>query len=340
MSNIWMAGFDLDTNLAHDYVLGTSGSSPQVITGAARNGTNGMRIANNSAYLKKLTGPITTFYVGFAMRVNSYDSSAAATFLSFNDGASVQVDFSLLASGIIQITRNGTLLVSSTVPIATGPFHFYEARLTIDGTTGVAEIKVDTVVAATFSGNTKATSNTTADTVILGEWARGSNGASYDYDDWYINTSAGSVNNGYLGDCKVIESVPNANGTTNQYTQGGTTHTNNFQQVDEIPPDDDTTYITDATVGHLDRYTFPTLTAATVFAVAVKIRADKDDVGARAIRAAVKSSSTLADNGADFALTQSSYQNFQGIFENDPNTSAAWTAAGVNAAEFGVKTTV
>ena len=67
--------------------------------------------------------------------------------------------------------------------------------------------------------------------------------------------------------------------------------------------------------------------------------AEKDDSGTRTIRAAVKSGGTTSDNGSDFALTLNSYVNFQGLFPTDPNSGVAWTVAGVNAAEFGVKTT-
>ena len=113
----------------------------------------------------------------------------------------------------------------------------------------------------------------------------------------------------------------------------------NWMAVSDNPPDDNSSYVTDATIGDIDRYTFPSIAGSQVFAVAVNLRAEKDDAGTRTIRAAVKSGATLADNGADFALTLSSYFDFQGIFQTDPNTGVAWTVAGVNAAEFGSKTT-
>jgi hypothetical protein len=60
----------------------------------------------------------------------------------------------------------------------------------------------------------------------------------------------------------------------------------------------------------------------------------EDFAPARAIRSVVKSGATLADNGADVALS-TSFADLQGIFETDSNTSAAWTVANVKAAEFG-----
>jgi len=113
----------------------------------------------------------------------------------------------------------------------------------------------------------------------------------------------------------------------------------NCMAVSEAPPDDDSSYVTDATVGHLDRYTYPSISGSAVKAVCVNMRAEKDDAGTRQIRACGKSGGTTFDNGADFSLSLSSYGDFFACFEVDPNTGVAWTVSGVNAAEFGVKTT-
>jgi hypothetical protein len=113
----------------------------------------------------------------------------------------------------------------------------------------------------------------------------------------------------------------------------------NWMAVNETPNDDNSSYVTDATPGNIDRYTFPAIAGSQVFGVNVCFRAEKDDSGTRTERAAVKSGGTVSDNGSDFALTLNSYVNFQGIFPTDPNTGVAWTVSGVNAAEFGIKTT-
>jgi hypothetical protein len=113
----------------------------------------------------------------------------------------------------------------------------------------------------------------------------------------------------------------------------------NWMAASDNPPDDNSSYVTDSTVGHLERYTYPSISGSAVKAVLVNMRAGKDDAGTRTIRAAGKSGSTTFDSGTDLALPFNSYQDFQGVFERDPNTGVAWTASGVNAAEFGIKTT-
>jgi hypothetical protein len=61
----------------------------------------------------------------------------------------------------------------------------------------------------------------------------------------------------------------------------------------------------------------------------------KDDVGSRSV-AQVCLSSTATEQGATINLSNS-YQYYPDIIELDPNTSAAFTLSGLNAATFGVK---
>ena len=113
----------------------------------------------------------------------------------------------------------------------------------------------------------------------------------------------------------------------------------NYAFVNEVPPDDNDTYLSDATVNDEDLYTFPSIAGDSVAAVMVNLRACKDDSSVRSIRALAKSGSTTADSGTDLPLSQNIYADYQGAFEVDPNTGLPWAISGVNAAQFGIKTT-
>ena len=93
-----------------------------------------------------------------------------------------------------------------------------------------------------------------------------------------------------------------------------------------------------STIGDEDLYTYPALTGSTIYAAVVNLRAEKDNSGTRSIRALAESGGTTVDSGTDFPLSQNVYADYQGIFEVDPNTGVAWTISGVNAAQFGIKT--
>jgi hypothetical protein len=111
-----------------------------------------------------------------------------------------------------------------------------------------------------------------------------------------------------------------------------------YKLVNESNPDGDSSYIKDSTVGDISRFTFPAITGSTIRTVMVWANAKKDDGGLRSIQASIKSGATVATSGTDVPLG-GNYQYLPMQCPTDPNTGVAWTAAGVNAAEFGIKVT-
>lgn len=111
----------------------------------------------------------------------------------------------------------------------------------------------------------------------------------------------------------------------------------NWMAVSEIPEDGDNSYNTDSTPGDVDLFSHPNLPAGAqnISAVDNVVFARKDDAGTRSIASQIKSSTTTS-TGATVALS-TSYTFIDQIAETDPNTSAAWTASGVNSALFGYK---
>jgi hypothetical protein len=154
------------------------------------------------------------------------------------------------------------------------------------------------------------------------------------FDDFYICDTSGSFNNDFLGDARIKAVFPDGAGN---YTEWTPSAGSNYQAVDENPPDDDTTYVSSSTPNQRDTYTFGAsgLPSSTVKAVVVNMQARKDDGGTREIAGMARSSST--DGVAATQTLASSYANYQGIFETDPNTSAAWGLSAVDGAEFGHK---
>ena len=146
--------------------------------------------------------------------------------------------------------------------------------------------------------------------------------------------TSGTILNGYLGPARIEYLIPNAAGTNAQLTP---TSGANYTTVNEQVQNFDTSYVEGATSGLIDTYNYGNLssTALTVKAVAVKTFAKNADVGAKTFRAKCLSGATYG-NGVDQTLSPA-YKQFLEVYHTDPNTAAAWTAAGVNAAEFGVE---
>jgi hypothetical protein len=109
----------------------------------------------------------------------------------------------------------------------------------------------------------------------------------------------------------------------------------NSQFVNEPQQDGVTTYVYDSTVGHADFYNIAALgsTPASVVAVTTRGFIEKSDAGARTGTVQLKSGATTVA-----APTISLNTNFGWAWRTDvvdPNTSAAWTPANVNAAQIG-----
>src|SRR5262249_39117493 len=110
---------------------------------------------------------------------------------------------------------------------------------------------------------------------------------------------------------------------------------NNWDCVDDTATDDDSTYISDSTVGHIDTYATADVDAgATVYGVQVNLYARKDDAATRQIAPVIRQAGTnYVGNTATLGSTYSFYSQ---LYDQDP-TAAAWTAATFNGDEFGVK---
>ena len=355
MSLIFCDSFDHYSALGQKWDTVNSdvgGDAPSISSSAARTGSHGMDVpsmgqtsSSNFGYAQKNLANQTSYILGMAIYIPIGQGlvNINTRVVDFMDGATIQIELDITPDGHITIFRNATLLATSTAAISFGAWHYLEVKTLIDPTAGTIAVKVDGSTVMNLTGqNTKGSSTNNIGSIIIGTLTSvGSFHHSFHFyvDDLYIADTNGSHNNDFVGDVAVRAVLPTGNSaTTNQYTRGGTDLGSNYKQVYENPPDDDTTYVTDATVADQDRYVYPAISASAVFALVVNLRARKDDAGTRSVRAVTESGGTVGDNGSDFALS-TSYQDFQGIFETDPHTSSPWTQSGVNNAEFGIKTT-
>lgn len=112
----------------------------------------------------------------------------------------------------------------------------------------------------------------------------------------------------------------------------------NFGSVNEAQQDGPTTYVYDSTVGHADFYNLddlPTLLVppSSITAVVSRAFVGKSDAGSRSAQVQLKSGATTVQSTA--LVLSASFQWTERIDLVDPNTSAAWTIAAVNAAQIG-----
>jgi hypothetical protein len=262
----------------------------------------------------------------------------------FQEGATTHIELTVNGSGFIEVRRGagGTLLATGITPLVADTYYHLEVKVNVHDSTGSVEVRINEAVDCTFTGDTR---NGGA-TGLMDRFSQSTpyggtfgNGFAY-FDDLFIMSTAGSYNNDFKGDCRVEALYPDANGNSSQFVGSDGNSTDNYALVDEKPPNSDTDYVQSSTVGEKDTYNYGSITSTTgnVHGVQVLPFARKTDAGSRSI-ASIARSNGVEGVGADKALAET-YAYHPQIFEENPDTTDAWTIAEVNAAEFGVGVTV
>lgn len=289
-----------------------------------------------------------TWIMGFAFYVSSPPTSGTPHIAGLWDGTSKQIELGINSDMRLVALKNGSVMTGGTGTKALSLYTWYyiEYKGLIDNTNGGVwvrineqdEIRLGAYAVSPVGLDTTSTANAYANRIVLGGDAGGSNGSpELRRDDFYVCDGTGSVNNDFLGDVRIQSIFPTATGNSTQWTRGGTDSGNDWSQVDDADPTEDTDYIYTSTTSNKDTFVFGNLTptTGTVKGVQHLVYARKDDAGTRQIAAVYRPSSTDYD-GATQTIGDS-YTYYAEIKETSPATSSAWTISEVNGAEFGVK---
>jgi hypothetical protein len=317
--------------------------------GTGRDGTNALRFG--AAPLRGCVGrgitPTTaTLFVHLALR--QYASHATQGVLSFWNAAESrqQVLFTLNDNGGISARRGtsnevilqvyGDLLGSTAgglVPL--GAYVHLGFAVQVHPSAGVITVYVNGLAQLTLTGlNTRNGTITASDVdhIIVG-------GTDLEIDDFVISddVDTGDGCTAFLGDLAGERLLLTGDGATTQLTRSG--GASNASCVDDPTPDGNATVVTGTTVGLTDLYTHSALTRLdTVRCLQIATVAKKSSGGTRAIAHVVRTGGvnypqTDQALGTDYAAQISP-------LALNPETSAAWTNAEVDATELGPKVTV
>lgn len=272
-------------------------------------------------------------------------------FALYKTGTSWNYDIVRLLKGGTQIGKlawNGTnnqmsIYTGTSTQVATlnkrfdvSTWYLIEWHLNI-ADSGTSEVKVDSILDTTFSGDTKPGSDTTVDTMTF---ACGSSQAHY-IDDIAINNTSntdGLNDTSWCGPGKVELLIPTGEGYTNQWSvSAGTTH---FSLVDDIPPNGDTDYIYSSTANQIDAFALTDYVGdgKTIVRIWPEVRAY--DQGASA---GVVSLGFRTTEGTNYFSTTNStlggtYSAYKGDFyKTNPATSTTWQDADLDALQFVIK---
>ncbi len=351
MALIDSEGFGLSTAIANYFTysaftgIGAQSNLLSIGTGGPQGDNfllNSVPVANAGVRRLLPTTP-TTFIVGFRAAF----MSDMTNYVFFNDAsANEQFHLEFTPTGQIRVVRNATVLVTTaagTVPgthSASSPTAFnwvyVEVGATISPTAGAVTVRVSgvTVVNLTNVNTNNATAGTTISFIDWGG-ASASLVAPNGLMHIYISDTTGAAPwNTFLGDVRVQTLYPTGNDSV-QFTANGLA--SNWQNAALALPVPGTDYNASSTVGQQDTFAMAPIstTIGAVYGVNVKPLLFKSDAGARSGQTVLKSGATTA-LGTSTPLLATATQ-MHTMYQTDPNTSAQWALAAVNAAKPGYK---
>lgn len=219
--------------------------------------------------------------------------------------------------------KTGTAQMGSdgATTLTTGRWYCLEVSIAT-GAAAAWEVRIDGRAELSGTGNLT-TSN--AGRFQLGKEVD-RNGQSIDvhYDDVAIDDAA------YPGPARIVRLAPNAAGSTTQWT-------GDYTDVDEVPHDSDSTYLTTSVSGDVELVNLEGCAdqgISGILRTAMSFAVVRDEGGTSAFRLRLRSSGT-SDNTANLN-TGNAYSSIAKVYETDPNTGGAWTAAAIDALQVGV----
>ena len=229
--------------------------------------------------------------------------------------------------GELKVYNNTTLINgTSGLSLSAGVWYYIEFKVYCDNTVGTYEVRVGGVNVLSGTADTQYTSTLN----YYSKVRLGVSTAYLSYDDLYICDSTGTVNNNFLGNCKVETLRPAGDSVVTWTPDTGVI---NYTQIDEQVIDDDTTYV-EATTGK-DLYTYGNTANTSIQGVMITTDVRQTDATDYTLNNVTKSGVTEISDNKFVGAT--GYTAKTTVVEQDPNTSTPWTQSTLNAAEFGVE---
>jgi len=282
-------------------------------------------------------GSTDTWIFGVAVKVTglSTASKVRAIFELLDSDTDHIVSLRLNGSGDLSVVRyfGSTVITLDTAAavLTDTNWHYIEWKVKINNPSGTWVVNLDEVEIMNGSGNTDQAGEQRPSHLRFGHIST----ESIDYDDLYIADTTGSFNNDFLGDIRVQRLRPNGATATEDFTRN--TGSTNWEQINAILEDDDTTYVESRTVAERDLYEYEDIPVLTdvIYGVIAKPVLRKSDAGSRTYKLLCSSGPAESDTGTLYP--PGSYARQAKVFETDPNTGALWQEGAVNVAKFGVE---
>jgi len=356
MTLLFMDGFD---HYGDDEYLMLSGAYLEINGGDHHLSTANPRTGTHSiywwggvdSYLRRgLGGEYWTVGLGFAVYLGSLPQDNDRMHLcDFRaDNNVVMFAISLTSTGNIKARRGSTgsgVTIGETFdqPVVAHAWNHFEVKVFIHDTLGYYEVRMNgvTILQGSNVDTRHSFYATIAQVTFLGSGVANP-GVRNDYlDDIYAWNYLGTENNDFIGDRRVRTIFPT--GDTAQADWNPVGSGTGFGALDEVWPDTDTTYIE---AGPLAASSYETsefelpdvpVEVAAISGVQVYPFMRKTDAGAASVQISMLSGSDSSDG--DVVPLTTAWTYWPQMHEVDPATGAAWTPAGLEAAQLRISRT-
>jgi hypothetical protein len=335
MARVFTEGFEMGDILFISSTAGTVAAA----TDQARSGLYSLKLTGNAASATRiLTTALSEFYTRFGFRLTSYGLATNQFFNWYKDTNLIgHIRLNGTTRRVEIYSGTGTLLTTGAIALSLDTWYLFEFRIKIDDSTGAIELKIDGVSDATYAGDTKPGSDTNVNAL---QWRATQTGQIVYVDDLALNDTNGASDNSWCGDGKIVAVWPDGNGDASQLTGSDGNSTDNYLLVDDVPKDDDTTYVASSTAGQYDLYNLGAVSLPagyTINRIYAECRAREDAAAGDSIQLGIKPSGGSESWSASRAVT-TSYARYVGSEHTvNPADSGAWEAADINALQAGPK---
>lgn len=343
MACVWIEGFEThigSTQMRRKYASGTGsfGSASGRVFGIAGQ-------IQAATYVTPSFGTDNTMVIGFGFRFNAHSTAfnSGSQGLYFELGADEQFHIEQESGsglGIRFHIYRGATLIDTTSYFDFGVWHYFELKATVrDGTDGAYEFRHNGVLDISGTGVNLADSG--ADGWDIFAWRYSTNGGTLmRFDDVYVNNGTGSSNNDFLGPQIVEGLLPTADGDDTEWTPSSGA---NWDNVNDAATSTDESgagaYNGSDTNGQRDLYEFADLTqvTATINAVQLSVQLAMESAGTRTVKTKYKDPDTTLVDGDSHVVDSTVYDEFTQVFDENPNSAAAWDVADIDDGQFGIE---
>jgi len=336
MARLLTCGFEIP-NYPTPFDYYVNSSSYTFDSGAKRSGAYSFRIdgppAGSAAQRYALIpGNPTEIYFQIAFRITGSNNDLGDVLRVRSDVTDQLLRVRAYNGGNVSVLVNGTTRITSTAIVSTG-WNLIEVHFKMDDA-GIVELKMEGVSQGSWEGDTKPGADTGLTQLNISPFTVN---RILGYDDFCLNDVSGAADNSWIGGSRIIALRPDAAGDLTQWTPNTGA---NYAAVDEVTPDGDTTYVASSTLDQVDLYNLaaPGLPAGAVIkrvwvqAVAKKMDAGVDDKVSLGVKAGATTDwSTAQTLSTGYALVSGT------DYTVNPDDSAAWEEADLNALQAGIK---